>query len=407
MRGLVLGFAVALCGVVSPLHATSDDNSTQPTAPTTRQRTAGTGVAIGLGRLFPSLGLTLGHDSNLNLSGDAPVSSNFFRLSPGVRWEGGNERSRFGASYEAELVNYSSSSLDNYRDQRVSASWLYNPVLRHAFALDASMMWDHDQRGTAAREGSLGDLNLDPDRFRRDEIGAQYRFGAPGARGRLEFSGRAGDVRYANNRQFTAFRDRQDQFLSGAFYWRFAPKTSGLARVEYGHFDYDRATLDSDERHYYVGVEFDATAKTSGSILVGRVAKHFADAARSDFSGASWRGNLEWRPRSYSIFTLSTGRETDETNGFGDLILRRDLTLGWAHNWSDRFRTTVDLGVAREEQLPTTRVDNVDYYGLSADYVWRRWMRFGASWRGYQRDSDVREFDYDRNLYMLSAEASF
>ena len=135
------------------------------------------------------------------------------------------------------------------------------------------------------------------------------------------------------------------------------PKTSALVRAEYGTFDYDESTLDGDETHLFVGVDLDATARTSGRVMVGRATKHFDDPTRSEFSGTSWRAGVTWKPRSYSIFDLSTGRDADETNGFGDYILRQDITLGWAHNWNERFRTTVDGGFATEEHRPRERED--------------------------------------------------
>jgi polysaccharide biosynthesis protein VpsM len=203
---------------------------------------------------------------------------------------------------------------------------------------------------------------------------------------------------------FTESRDRDDASFAGAFFWRLAPKTSALLRAEYGTFDYDVATLDGTEKHLFVGIELDATARTSGRILFGRASKSFDDPSREDFSGTSWRASVTWKPRSYSIFDLSTGRDTDETNGDGDYILREDLTLGWAHNWTERFRTTVDAGVAQEEHRPSLRSDDVRYLGLSADYLFRPWLRFGASVKRYDRDSNIAELDYLRNVWLLSAE---
>lgn len=367
---------------------------------------AGGGIAVGPFRMTPSLGLTLGYDSNVALSDTGTISSFFTRVSPGIRLDNGNERSRVSASYQGDYSHFSDSSRDNYDDHRFGLQWLYNPVLRHAFALDAQLGYLHDQRGSAAREGELGLLPLDPDEYRASSLGGKYAFGAPGARGRAEVEARAGRIEYRNNREFTAFRDRDDRFLAGTFYWRVAPKTSAVARVEQGKFDYDDATLDNTERHVLVGLEFDATAKTSGQVLFGRAKKDFDDATREDFSGTSWRMAVQYRPRTYSVVDISTGRDTDETNGFGDYILRRDWTLGWAHNWNERFRTTVDGGFANEQHRPSGREDDVNFYGLSADYTFRPWLRFGASWRTYDRDSDFEGLDYGRDLYMISAEAS-
>jgi hypothetical protein len=362
------------------------------------------GVSIGGFGFTPTLGLSFGYDDNITLADGDEVGSTFWEIAPALRVVGGSERSQLTAEWSANVGRYADSPLDDYDDQRISLAWDYNPKLRHALGIDASYAWLHDRRGTAAREGDLGQLPVDVDEYNRSELGGYYRFGAPGARGRLEFDARYGNTDYTNNELFTSSRNRDDTFYSGSFFWRVAPKTSALVRAEYGTFDYDEATLDGTETHLFLGVELDATARTSGRIMFGQARKSFDDPLREDYSGTSWRAGITWKPRSYSIFDFSTGRDTDETNGDGDYILREDFTAGWAHNWNERFRTTVDAGVAQEEHRPSPRSDDVRFVGLSADYLFRPWLRFGASVKRYDRDSNIADLDYLRNVWMLSAE---
>jgi hypothetical protein len=396
LRGLV---AIVLALLPLLIAAQQNDDPATPT------RDPGLRIAGLL--VKPSIGLSVGHDSNINLAPDgAEADSTFARLSPALRLEAGDARSLIVGTYTGEFARYTSSRLDDYRDHRFGLSWFYNPLLRHALALEASTASLHDQRGTAAREGSLGLLPLAVDRYRHDQLGGRYRFGAPGARGRVEVEAGLGRIDYRNNRDLTVFRDRRDRSLAGAFQWRVAPRTSALARVEWDRYDYRVATLDSRERRLLLGVEFDATARTTGTLLVGRGNKRFEDDSRLDYSGAAWRASLEWRPRSYSIVTVSTGREADETNGTGDFILRRDLAAGWSHAWTPRIRTTLDAGIARERYDPSPRSDRARYVGAGVEYAARRWLRFGASWRELRRDSAVDEFEYDRRLMLLTAEVT-
>jgi polysaccharide biosynthesis protein VpsM len=367
---------------------------------------AGDGFRVGPLRVMPTAGLTLAHDSNVALTSDNEVSSFLTQFSPGVRVEAGSEFNRVAATYQMEFGRYDSSSRDNYEDQSLNLEWSWNPLVRHALVADASWARGHDERGTASREGDLALLPLDPDEFDTQGLGARYRFGAPGARGRLEFEARSTDIEYRNNRQYTVFRDRNDKLLAGGFYWRVAPKTSALVRVDQVTTDYDVSTLDSTERHYFIGLELDATARTSGTVMVGRAEKDFDDPARQDYSGASWRAGVKYKLRSYSIFELTTGRDTDETNGYGDFILRRDTTLAWMHQWSERFSSQLDVGVAHDEHRPSLRTDDSSYYGVSGQYRMSPWLRLGAGYRASDRDSDISELNYNRNQLMLSIEAS-
>lgn len=374
--------------------------------PTCAFAAAGDGFSAGPLRVMPTAGLTLAYDDNVLLTSDNEVDSFLTLFSPGVRIESGSETNLVSATYTIDTAKYDSSSLDNYTDQRLALAWEWNPFVRHALSLDATWARGHDARGTAGREGDLALLPFEPDEYDQDGVGGRYRFGAPGARGRLELEARLTDIEYRNNRQLTVFRDRNDQLLAAGFYWRVAPKTSALVRIDQVQVDYDVTTLDSTEHHYYVGVEFDATARTSGTAMIGRVDKDFDDPARLDFSGTSWRVGLKYKLRSYSILELTTGRDTDETNGFGDFILRRDTTFGWVHQWSDRFSSQVDVGVARDDHRPSLRTDDTLFYGVSGQYKMARWLQFGAGYRATQRDSDISELNYDRNQLMLSIEAS-
>ncbi len=390
-RTSILRLVLLASGLVTPLLAAA---------------AAGNGFKLGPLRVSPTAGLSYGHDSNVVLSSNNEIDSFVTRFSPGIRVESGSETNRLTATYQGEYGRYESSTTDNYSDHSLALQWLWSPLIRHAFSVDVGWARHHDERGTAGREGQLALLPLEPDEFDQRSLDARYRFGAPGARGRLELEIGTTDFSYRNNRDLTVFRDRTDDNIGGGFYWRVAPKTSALVRVDQVESNYDLSTLDSTERHYYIGVELDATARTTGTVLVGRAEKDFDDPGRQDFSGTSWRAGVSYKLRSYSVFDLSTSRDADETNGFGDFILRRDLTLGWNHQWSPRLTSQIDVGVARDEHRPSPRTDRSSFYGVSGQYRVTPWLSLGAGFRASDRDSDISELNYDRKQLLLSLEAS-
>ena len=120
-----------------------------------------------------------------------------------------------------------------------------------------------------------------------------------------------------------------------------------------------------------------------------------------------WLASVTWRPRTYSMFTLTGTRNSQEPNGNGDYILRQDITLSWLHDWATRFGTTVDIGYGRDEYKPTGREDDIFFWGVGARYAFNQHFRFGASVTGYDRDSDEPEFDYKRMVFLLTLEANF
>jgi len=213
--------------------------------------------------------------------------------------------------------------------------------------------------------------------------------------------------RYDNHRTLTEPRDLDDTETGVVFFYRLAPLTSALFQVTNTGIDYQTAALDSTERRYLVGLTWQATAKTSGTVKVGRQQKDFDDAARTDFSAASWTAAVTWSPRTYSFLELATNRKADETNGVGDLNDRRDLSLAWTHNWTSFARTRLGAQIVEDKYRgATARDDKTTEYGLNVAYQMRRWLNLSLGYTTAERDSDDNAFDYRRNIYMFTAGAS-
>mgnify|MGYP002777175767 CR=1 FL=1 len=380
-------------------------------------------MQMGALRVMPVLGLTLGHDSNITRVSDGEISSFVTVVSPGVRVESGEGASRFFLAYEADLARYADSSIDNYNDHLLSAGFNVEADSRNRFGATASLERGHDARGTGAREGDFFDFEgRDPDEWRQNSLNGTYDFGAEGARGSLGLMAGTRNIEYRNNREYTQFRDRSENYLGGYFGWRIQPKTRALLQVRQTNIEYDvapprgRPKLDSTERELFAGLEFDATGKTTGRVLAGRIEKDFDAGVYEDFSGFGWEVGVQFRPRSYSVIDVATRRSTDETNTFlrdvvsGDgssFILRRDLTAAWTHGWNDRFNTTLDLGTSTDEyEEGTVREDDYTFFGVSAKYAFRPWLAMGAGFKSYSRDSDVPQFEYDRNEVLVTFEGS-
>ncbi len=156
-----------------------------------------------------------------------------------------------------------------------------------------------------------------------------------------------------------------------------------------------------------LGVTWDASARTSGTIQYGNQTKKFDDPGKEEYDGSTWLATVSWRPRTYSVFTLRATQDTHEPNGRGDYILRRDAVLSWVHNWAARFSTTADIGVGTDAYKPTTREDDLFYWGALGRYTFNQHFRLGASVRSYDRDSDEARFNYTRTVYMLTLEATY
>lgn len=364
------------------------------------------GIEVGPGQLFPTIGLSLGYDDNIALSHDNEISSTFYRVSPGLRYQTGSRRNTLDFQYTMELGEYTETDLDDYLDHRLKGGWSYRPGTRHDFDLVAAVEYGHDQRGQGLREFFDTPINREVDEYRRWSIDGVYGFGSDGARGHLELRAGLGDMEYRNNRDFTRIADHDSSYYGGRFYWRIAPKTSMFVDGQFSDFDFPFSNRDSDDTRFGLGLQWEATGKTTGRLLAGRADRDFDDPALSDFEGSFWEASIEWQPITRSSFELSTRRDVSFAYDTSNYLVSEEYGIAWRHQWPGRLVTALDYTHANQEFDPGIREDDVNSFGVSANYEWRRSVIFGLGWTYQDRDSNLLPFDYDRNQVLFTVELS-
>ncbi len=350
----------------------------------------------------PYAGLAVGHDDNLFLSNGGEKGSNLVVASPGFKLDARTAASVMQVSYQAQLGRYTSSSDDNYFDSYGRAQYDMAFSGRAFLRLGFDYIHGHDPRGSTDRAFASS-----PDKYRLYSPNATFSYGAPGAQGRLEVYYTDAHKSYINNRQNTQFSDRDVTEYGTAFYWRVMPKTYLLGEVRQSDISYELSSVPASgrERRYYVGASWEATAATTGTLKVGRLERDF-DFGRPRYTGSSWEGLITWAPRTYSTFDFYTARQTNESTGLGNFILTDIYGATWNHAWSSAVNTAVILRGQRDDYQGFDRSDKTATLGLKVGYKFRRWLTLGAEYNHIHRDSNINIYDYDRNLYFLTATAS-
>jgi hypothetical protein len=411
-------YLVAQAGLVNGTGgggSVAGSNSYDPMLNRTPQETveSAAGFTAGGFQIIPTIGLSIGYDDNVTSSSRDEISSTFYMISPAIRAEMPTDHSVFSLIAGLDIVRYQDSTIDNRDYWYIRGEWAWDISTRQNLNLFGQYSEGSDRRGEGRRQGDVGLIPLEPDQWNRWDLGGEWDYGAVGARGRLTLRAGLSDLTYTNNRgneDFAGTRalDRDSQFIGGTFYVRVAPKSSLFVDYLYTDINYELETgSDSVEQSWMAGVTWDASARTSGRVSYGKLTKEFDDPDRHDYSGPTWRASISWRPRTYSVFTLSGVRNTQEPDGNGDYVLRQDIALSWVHDWATRFGTSVDVGFGQDEYRPTDRVDDLFYWGVAARYTFNAHFRFGASINSYDRNSEIEEFDYTRTVYMLSLEATY
>ena len=397
MRKVLVGLGAAAIVVAGPAFAQGQsDAAVSPPG----------GIPVGPLTVYPGIDLALGHDDNLFLRPTNTKSSSFTVISPYVRAEAKPGPHKFDATLRVDDGRYWSSRNDDYLDYSLLGNGDMVLSGRAGLKLRAEYRHAHDPRGSTDRTASAA-----PDEYDNYGIDGVFRYGAPGARGRIEINAGAFARRYTNNEATTAASDRDTTGLGGTFYWRVMPRTELLAQLTHTDVNYKLATStqDSTENRFLVGVKWEATAATTGTAKFGRQKKSFDSAGRQDFSDSSWDVGVRWSPLTYSVFDFITSRQPRESTGVGDAVVGTSYSVTWSHAWSSRLRTQALTSFRNDEYTGTTgagRKDDITTFGLKVDYDFRRWLRLGAAATHDERDSNGVNLNYKRNLLLFTVGAT-
>jgi polysaccharide biosynthesis protein VpsM len=316
----------------------------------------------------------------------------------------------YSLAYELRDFRYFSSHKDDYTDHRVNLDIHHEFNARNALNAYGEYLDAHEQRGTGLSEGGIAELIDEPVEYEQLKYGGDYTYGSRSSRGRLNAAYAYRDREYQNFRDATRYRDYEEDTLKGTFYWKVAQRTDALVELRYIDTEYNRTnprdpagSFDSEEYLYYAGLDWQATAKTSGSVRVGWYDRSYDSRQRKDDDGFSWEVDVDYRPRSYSTVNFGTRRFSQETNGLGDSINTEEYEVRWNHDWSGRSRTELRTLYGEDDYTGSRREDERWY--LEAKYLYNvdRWFDLGGGYRYEDRDSEQALLDYNLNVYFIEA----
>jgi len=352
----------------------------------------------------PQLSIQLGHNDNLFLDRRSAESSMITVINPSVELLAERKNDAYRLTYSIEDGQYANSRADDYTDQSLTAEAILELNSRHRVDVTGSYIKEHEDRGS--NNAAAGDK---PSRYTDKSLGFSYLYGAEGAIANVELTGSYIDHEYDNFKALNEGRDRENSRIGGIFYYRVAPKTSGLVELRYEDVAYDlsTSTLDNVETKYLLGVKWDATAKTSGTAKLGYMEKKYDSSARKDQDSLSWEVAARWSPLTYSVFDIAATQDFEEASGNEDAIDTQSYSLAWTHAWNDRLSTNIMLNRMDEEYTGISREDQTDTITLGANYELQRWLAVNLAYTHTDRASDLDDGAYKREQLMLTISASF
>jgi len=368
-------------------------------------------IPVGPLMAYPEIEVGYKRDSNIAIQPTATRrADNIFSVKPSVRLEAKDGVNIYDIGYRGEYLRYDKQTTDNIENHDVTGNGNITFDARNNLKLRAQYSDRFDPRGT---------LNIiatpTPNQYHQSLLNGLYTYGAEDAQGKLEVQGSYTTKRYVSNRVSTAALDNNNSLIGGTFLWRVQPKTFATftARQVYNDYVTSGVTLDSKDNFYLVGVRWDATALTSGRFSIGRQTKKFEGAGiaagRSNYSGGSWEGGVNWKPLSYSTVDFSTNRATAESTGLGNYSIATNSQASWNHAWTSSVSTVLSASYATNkfQAAPVVaagnadRLDKTTNFGLRVNYALQRWLKTGVDLTNTVRDSNDNNFDYKRNQIMI------
>ena len=361
----------------------------------------------------PSLETETRYVDNVFRSTNNEVDSWVLEVTPKVQAWMQNGINTYSLSYQLQDTRYSDTHDDDFTDQQLNLDIHHEFTAKNALNFFGEYYDGHEERGTGLSEGGISALIDKPVEYELATWGGDYTYGNTDSRGRLELAAKTADYQYQNFREFTRFRDRDQDIYSGTYFWKVAQRTDILAQIRNIRNRYDQTnpsdvagSLDSKEYNYLLGISWEATARTSGSVKVGWYDREYDSAGRKDSDGFQWEVDLIYKPRTYSTVNLASRRFSRETNGLGDFIDTSETEVTWDHYWSSRGSSHLSIMYATDDYSQSPRDDDRGQAEFSYSYQFKRWFDVGAGYRRERRDSSVRSLDYEYNVYFIEAELS-
>ena len=366
-------------------------------------------VRMGGFEVMPWLGLSVGHNDNVGSANVNRTSSSFTLLNPNLVIDLPTHGQLYGMKYTGNYARYAGSSIDNYNDHNFGLFADNTWSARLNSMLNADYIEGHDARNAL--------LFHDMELWHATVAKGKLHFGAQDAQVQFELAAGQLSKRYDTNNSLissggpvsTLHYNYDKTDLTGTFFYRVAPATQMFVEVGDAKFSYvDAASkrLDSNEQRYMVGAKWIATAKTTGSVKIGKTNKSFDLGLNPSGTSTVWDADVTWLPKTYSRIDASLHQRSGEYGGTGSYILSNDADLRWTHDWTGNVTSALSYGEGSDKFQAANRVDNRQTFALKGTYVFRRWLKSAVEFREIRRNSTDALMNYTQAVTMLTLEGS-
>lgn len=214
----------------------------------------------------------------------------------------------------------------------------------------------------------------------------------------------------------STFRSRSEDLISAYLYYRLMPKTSAFIQYSFKNvrFDDKTAGLDNKMQSALLGLSWDVTGKSKGSIAAGYLRKDFNVSSRGDLKSWTASADITHNFSDYTSLKLIGKREVNEASLLGT---RYYVTTGVygevTHRFLQRLALVAKASYGQDKYsdiIPgdaLLRKDNTLTAGMGLHYIMRRWLEFVLEYNYRNKDSNIDIYSSKENTLSLMMNASF
>ena len=210
-------------------------------------------------------------------------------------------------------------------------------------------------------------------------------------------------------------RNRTDNSLTAAVYFRLLPKTAVLAQVVYTDLAYDTQYAyqkDSADWRYYGGLRWNITAKSRGEVKIGMGRRDYDDDSLSSEDRLIYEALIDHHVTSKTSIHVNAYRRQDESSIYSyDSVLTHFVRLGYLQKMTARIQASLDFEYENEAYEGRTGTTNAGYYDdLDYDtyavipavkYAFNGWLSMGLEYRYEKREANIDYWDYTENQVVV------
>ena len=319
-------------------------------------------------------------------------------ITPGIKLVLPFRMHMFTAEYNAVINSYSSYSSENTTDQ--NAKVLADFKLGSLFGLTFSDTY------ASGHEPRVSSTSGQIEKFERNAaaVTATYQF-VDRSKIKMEYT------RTKWRFMLSEYRSRDEDLVATYLYYRFAPSTSAFVEYDWKNVAYDKKDngLDSQVQSGFLGLTWEMTASTRGTVKGGYLQKNFGVSDKQNFGTWGASADISHAFSDSSLLKISATRDINESSALGTRYFvttgaYAEYTHKLIYNISVVARASYGVDDYSDAIAPDTvaRNDKTFLGGVGLKYQMRDWLEFALDYNYRDRGSNLPVNDLKQNTYSLT-----